>query len=151
MKNIAIMSETNERLRKARIAAGYESASDAARAFGWTVSTYLGHENGDRPISKKAGVKYAKALKIDPLSILYEAPPKCQVSEAGRPDIPRLIAMVAWLLVWRGLPEDESENLAKAVVEYACKPLGPGEAEPTKAELRGEVRTLIRLYGSQLR
>ncbi|MCW2315290.1 transcriptional regulator with XRE-family HTH domain [Rhodoblastus acidophilus] len=37
-----------ERLQKAREAKGYDTASDAARAMGVTVSTYVNHENGNR-------------------------------------------------------------------------------------------------------
>ncbi len=35
-----------ERLKKARIAAGFQHGSDAAKRFGWKVSTYTAHENG---------------------------------------------------------------------------------------------------------
>lgn len=42
----------------------YKTPTDAARAFGWTVSTYLGHENGDRAPSREAAKKYAKAYKV---------------------------------------------------------------------------------------
>jgi transcriptional regulator with XRE-family HTH domain len=42
----------------------YSTGTDAARAFGWTVSTYLGHENGDRQPSVKAAKRYAAAYKV---------------------------------------------------------------------------------------
>lgn len=42
----------------------YNNATDAARAYGWTVSTYLGHENGDRNPSRAAAKKYARAYKV---------------------------------------------------------------------------------------
>jgi transcriptional regulator with XRE-family HTH domain len=42
----------------------YATATDAARAFGWKVSTYLGHENGDRKPSVQAAKKYGAAYKI---------------------------------------------------------------------------------------
>lgn len=42
----------------------HKTPTDAARAFGWTVSTYLGHENGDRVPSREAAKKYAKAYKV---------------------------------------------------------------------------------------
>ena len=42
----------------------YSNPTDAARAFGWTVSTYLGHENGDRNPSRAAAKKYAKAYRV---------------------------------------------------------------------------------------
>ena len=58
------MTEPSERLRDARKRAGYETATDAAKAFGWPPSTYLGHENGDRPISKKARNYFCAVLRI---------------------------------------------------------------------------------------
>lgn len=42
----------------------HKTPTDAARAFGWTVSTYLGHENGDRVPSRQTAKKYAKAYKV---------------------------------------------------------------------------------------
>ena len=42
----------------------FATATDAARAFGWKVSTYLGHENGDRNPSRDAAKRYAKAYKL---------------------------------------------------------------------------------------
>jgi transcriptional regulator with XRE-family HTH domain len=42
----------------------WETPTDAARAHGWTVSTYLGHENGDRNPSRAMAKKYAKAYRV---------------------------------------------------------------------------------------
>ncbi|WP_343715296.1 S24 family peptidase [Inquilinus sp.] len=44
--------------------AGYETSSDAARAFGWIVSTYQSHENGHRGLPTKAAQRYARAFKV---------------------------------------------------------------------------------------
>jgi phage repressor protein C with HTH and peptisase S24 domain len=52
-----------KRLREARLKAGYETGTAAARAFGWTVSTYLSHENGTRPIGRSAK-EYAKRFNV---------------------------------------------------------------------------------------
>ncbi len=46
------------RLREARKLAGYDSPSDAARAIGAELPTYLGHENGSRGLSRVA-TRYA--------------------------------------------------------------------------------------------
>lgn len=56
--------QSHERLRQARERASYVRASDAARAFGWPVSTYLGHENGSRGLTKDAAERYARAFKV---------------------------------------------------------------------------------------
>lgn len=59
-----------KRLRWAREQHGkYRDAAEAARAFGWVsargnVSTYQGHENGDRNPSRAAAKKYAKAYRV---------------------------------------------------------------------------------------
>lgn len=42
----------------------FKTASAAARAFGWTLPTYLGHENGDRTPSRSAAIRYAEAYKV---------------------------------------------------------------------------------------
>lgn len=65
------MESMADRLMKARADAGYASAADAVRAFGWTASTYYGHENGRVKIPRDAAYKYAKAFKIDPAWLLY--------------------------------------------------------------------------------
>jgi phage repressor protein C with HTH and peptisase S24 domain len=59
------MSRANERLKKARKEAGYSSAVDAARAFGWNHNTYIANENGHAPFSKTAAVRYARAFRVD--------------------------------------------------------------------------------------
>lgn len=56
------MSNPAERLRRARIAKGYATAADAARAFGWPEVTYQAHGNGTRGIRPDVADKYARAL-----------------------------------------------------------------------------------------
>lgn len=58
------MTDIHDRLRQARIAAGFETMSDAARHFGWPISTYGGHENGTRGIKKPDLLKYAQAFDV---------------------------------------------------------------------------------------
>jgi transcriptional regulator with XRE-family HTH domain len=60
-----VLDSPGERIRWARQQHGkYSTATDAARAFGWTVSTYLGHENGDRAPSRNAAKRYARAYAV---------------------------------------------------------------------------------------
>ncbi|WP_165359638.1 helix-turn-helix domain-containing protein [Lichenibacterium minor] len=54
----------HERIKFLRTMKGYKSASEAARAYGWTVSTYLGYENGDREPSKKMAQRIAEAFGV---------------------------------------------------------------------------------------
>lgn len=58
------MTIHSERLREARLRAGYATATDAARAFGWTPSTYMGHENGSRGLRKEAAQRYARGFGV---------------------------------------------------------------------------------------
>lgn len=55
-----------ERLRRARIDAGYESAQAAAEAFGWHAGAYRHHENGTRGFDVETAKRYARALKVNP-------------------------------------------------------------------------------------
>lgn len=60
----------HERLRRARQAAGFPTAAEAARAFGWTLSAYRHHENGTAGFSRKADV-YASAFGVTPEWLLF--------------------------------------------------------------------------------
>jgi phage repressor protein C with HTH and peptisase S24 domain len=56
--------ELAERLQLARAEAGFERPTQAARAYGWVVSTYLGYENGDREPSKETARRIAEAYRV---------------------------------------------------------------------------------------
>lgn len=60
----------SERLRRARKKSGYETASDAARAFGWEIPAYNHHENGTRAFPVDAARRYARAFKVSPSWLL---------------------------------------------------------------------------------
>jgi phage repressor protein C with HTH and peptisase S24 domain len=57
------MDSPASRLKAARQKAGYNGATEAARANRWTIPTYLGHENGSRDFDREAAKKYAKAFR----------------------------------------------------------------------------------------
>ena len=57
------MEEPNDRLRKRREKAGYKTANDAARAFGWNENTYKSHESGIRGLKRSVATRYAKAFR----------------------------------------------------------------------------------------
>ena len=57
------MPTSGERLRQARIAAGYESAADAAKALEVPYPTYAGHENGNRGFGGNID-KYARRFVV---------------------------------------------------------------------------------------
>lgn len=53
-----------DRLRQARIDAGYSSASEAARAFGFKIPTLTSHENDTRDFDDKTARQYARAFRV---------------------------------------------------------------------------------------
>jgi hypothetical protein len=58
------MAERHDRLRQARIAAGFARASDAAARFGWNENTYKSNENGNAPFSFRKAKDYAEAFAV---------------------------------------------------------------------------------------
>jgi hypothetical protein len=65
------MSERADRLRRARIDAGFEGPGAAAERFGWNPNSYKSNENGNAPFSFKKAKDYAKAFGVRP-EWLYE-------------------------------------------------------------------------------
>lgn len=65
------MTEPNERLKQARERRGFRTAADAARYFNWNVVTFRSHENGTRPLSRKAALQYASGLRVSAGWLLY--------------------------------------------------------------------------------
>lgn len=59
-----------ERLRKARIDAGFASARSAAVKHRWSPSTYAAHENGQNDFKPDVAAKYAKAFHTSPAWLL---------------------------------------------------------------------------------
>lgn len=61
-----------DRLKQARVNAGFESVADAARAFrDINQHTLTSHENGNRPVSRKAAQTYGRAFGVEPGWILF--------------------------------------------------------------------------------
>ena len=56
--------EIGNRLKAARKALGFSSANDAAAILGINYRTYVGHENGNRGISRKTLELYAKRFNV---------------------------------------------------------------------------------------
>lgn len=53
-----------DRLRRARSAAGYETALAAATAHGWNPNTYKSNENGNAPFSYRRAKDYGAAFGV---------------------------------------------------------------------------------------
>lgn len=76
-----------DRLRRARVAAGFETAAAAATALGVAVATYGQHENGLRGIPATKAEKYARRFRVAPEWLLYgrgEDPLSPSPAEADR-------------------------------------------------------------------
>jgi hypothetical protein len=115
------MGDSNDRLRLARERAGFTSARQAALRYGWVVSTYASHENGQTPVPQKAAEKYAEKFKVSVASILTGEVPLDQDSDDA--ELIRLLQLA-------------DPELKKAVA-LLLKSRKPG-APPTQShELRG--------------
>jgi phage repressor protein C with HTH and peptisase S24 domain len=63
---VVFVMTREERLQAARVAAGFASAADAARAHGWNANTYRANENGNAPFGFKAAERFARAFGVNP-------------------------------------------------------------------------------------
>lgn len=82
------MPEPYERLQEARRKAGFDTPTDAARAFGWSEITYRAHENGLRGIRNDVALRYAKAFKVPAEWLLYGIKPGQQAKSAELAYVP---------------------------------------------------------------
>jgi SOS-response transcriptional repressor LexA len=64
MPYFVAMGTRGERLKKARIDAGYRTAADAARALTVSYSTYASHENGTRDYGADEASTYSRKYKV---------------------------------------------------------------------------------------
>ena len=60
-----------QRLRSARQAAGYSSASKAAAAIGVGLSTYTAHENGQNAFTVEQAESYARSFNVSPAWLFF--------------------------------------------------------------------------------
>ena len=80
-----LTDEPADRLRRARIAAGYTTAGEAASAWQWGVAGYRHHENGIRPYFEiDSAVKYASAYRVGPAWLMgLETNPTAAVEQVN--------------------------------------------------------------------
>lgn len=65
-----------DRLRRAREAAGYQTAKEFSDALGIAEGTYRHHDNGNRGFKLRSAQKYARKLGVDPYWLLTGRLPK---------------------------------------------------------------------------
>ncbi|WEX76185.1 helix-turn-helix transcriptional regulator [Sinorhizobium numidicum] len=81
------MSEKAERLRQARVRAGYRFASDAANALGVVASTYRAHENGQNDFELDEAELYGRKFDVDSVWLMKgtERHPESRVNGSAAP------------------------------------------------------------------
>jgi len=65
------MTSPSNRLRQARIAAGFPDATTAAQSLGVPAPTYISHENGSRGFRADSANKYARRFRVSAAWLLY--------------------------------------------------------------------------------
>ncbi|MFN3856559.1 MAG: LexA family transcriptional regulator [Caulobacter sp.] len=113
--------DQSERLRQARIKAGFATAADAARRFGWNPAAYRHHENGTAGWKPERAKEYAQAFGVSTAWLMYGAPgvaAETMVGSGLRP-VPVVgeVAAGYWLEA-AGEPQEVTEYLPLAVPGY---------------------------------
>lgn len=124
--------DKHERLRKAREAAGYLTAAQAARRFGWKEAAYRHHENGTAGFKPAQAVAYGRAFGVTPEWLLFGqgAAPQPKPSANGvmmpkaiQHQVPVLGEVAAG--VWREIaPVDPSEAKEFLPMDLPGYPVG---------------------------
>lgn len=65
------MDTIGDRLRKSRLDAGYATAAEAARAFGWHVQNVRDQEADRRGVSPEQAKAYSRAYRVDATWLLF--------------------------------------------------------------------------------
>lgn len=63
--------DKNQRLRQARVNAGFATAREACKAHGWGEAAYTHHENGTRNFPEAKAVLYANAFNVSPTWLIF--------------------------------------------------------------------------------
>ena len=107
--------EISERLKDARLKAGFRSAAEAAERFGWVSSTYSSHENGTRGVKPDDVKKYALAFRSDPCYLLFGT----ERGTAKIADVPEevLREILKFVLTHDGIKKATAEQISDLVLE----------------------------------
>ena len=90
---LAVMNTKSERLRQARVAAGFTSTQAAADRLGVSPSTYRAHENGQNDFNEEQAKVYAKAFSVTPEHLILGTPLRpAQPFSTFDPDAPEPVA-----------------------------------------------------------
>jgi SOS-response transcriptional repressor LexA len=83
----SMTEEQGNRLKELRLMRGFETAADAARAYGWPTTTYQAHENGSRGVKIDVARRYAKAFGTTAAFILTGAKSGPALEQASSPPV----------------------------------------------------------------
>jgi phage repressor protein C with HTH and peptisase S24 domain len=75
------------RLKEARLARGFATASQAAEAYGWNRNTYASNENGNAPYSFVKAKEYGEAFGVRAEWLYDGVTPKGDVWDGKAPEI----------------------------------------------------------------
>ena len=125
------MQEPRHRLQQARAEAGYASPSDAARALrDINKNTLISHENGNRPLSRKAAEKYGRLFGVDPGWLLFNGESSSHsgghfgFDEAGRQiPMPSLATVDVPIVSWISAGELGSQDMVVNLSDYPTIPI----------------------------
>lgn len=123
------MSEQHERLRRARIAAGFPRPSTAADRFGFNRNTYKSNENGSMPFSYSAAVDYGKAFGVEAEWLYAGTGPMAVSAKASKPIA--TIPVIDWVAA--GKLTDNISQLPPESETIEISGLPPGDYFGTKA------------------
>lgn len=123
------MSEQHDRLRQARIAAGFKRQAEAARRFNFNPNTYKSNENGAMPFSYASAQDYGKAFGVEAEWLYAGTGPMTADREgpAKRASIP----IISWVAAGQLADNDVQLPAESETIEISGLP--PGDYFGTKA------------------
>lgn len=109
------MQTPAERLREARIRAGYKTARAAAERVAVPYPTYAGHENGNRAYEPDDAARYGRAFNARPEWLLFGdlGPEPIVQTQDPQPPLAPVVKAIADSL--DGLSEGEQRMIADVV------------------------------------
>jgi hypothetical protein len=135
----------SDRLKQARVSAGYYKASDAIKKFGWKASTYRAHESQQNQFDATTALSYARAYGVNAgwlltgegeMSVRYREPAPRPAGQTMRlqetpasfnPQIPIKVVVASGVWIEERLISDSGENSQSS-------PFPPDPTYPVEAQ-----------------
>lgn len=110
----------HSRLRKARLNAGYPTATAAIKACGWRNSTYRAHENGQNNFSVEDAEVYASAYGVTAAWLLLGAEGGAEEKIIKAPTKPHKHNCIEQIFAIATLLRDDPKNRPLVMKLIAC-------------------------------